>query len=219
MSLVATFYRRFEHLVHELAKFGSVGALAFAITMVLANVLHLGLHVGPLTSNAVATVIATTFAYFANRFWTFRHRDRSGLGREYTLFFALNGVGLVITQVFVGFVTYVLDLRGALPYNAALIFGTGAATLFRFWSYKKWVFLPVEAPAVDPHTGLPEGRPEPALASPQNGQATQNGQAVQNGQKAPNGQSGRQQSPQARPHLIPGFGDEYLDDYADAEAR
>ncbi|SEG90823.1 Putative flippase GtrA (transmembrane translocase of bactoprenol-linked glucose) [Thermomonospora echinospora] len=161
MSLVANLYRRFEHLVRELAKFGSVGALAFVITIGVANALQFGLHLGPLKSNAAATVVATTFAYAANRYWTFRHRDRSGLGREYALFFALNGIGLVITNLVIGFTHYGLGQDGPLAYNAALIVGTGIATLFRFWSYKKWVFLPAEAPPVDPASGLPETPPAP----------------------------------------------------------
>jgi putative flippase GtrA len=156
VSLVSKLYRRFAHLVRELAKFGSVGAIAFVITMAVSNALHSGVGMGPLTSNGIATVIATTFAYVANRYWTFRHRDRTGLGREYVLFFALNGVGLVITQLVIGFTVYVLGLTGPLPFNAALIAGTGVATLFRFWSYKKWVFLPVQAPQVAPASGLPE---------------------------------------------------------------
>jgi putative flippase GtrA len=172
VSLVANLYRRFAHIVHELAKFGSVGAIAFIITFAVGNALHTGLGMGPLSSNGIATVIATTFAYVANRYWTFRHRDRTGLGREYVLFFALNGVGLVITELFIGFTHYVLRLHGAIPYNIALIIGTGVATLFRFWSYKKWVFLPPTAPPVDPHTGLPEAeseaetQPEPVVAGP-----------------------------------------------------
>ncbi|WP_243722594.1 GtrA family protein [Actinomadura sp. 7K507] len=163
MSLVANLHRRFEHLVRELAKFGSVGAIAFVITIVIGNALHSGMGVGPLTSNGVATLIATTFSYLANRYWTFRHRDRTGLGREYVLFFALNGVGLVITELFIGFTHYVLGLSGPLAYNASLIIGTGVASLFRFWSYKKWVFLPASAPRVDPASGLPEapGTPVP----------------------------------------------------------
>ncbi|GLZ12106.1 hypothetical protein Acsp04_23410 [Actinomadura sp. NBRC 104425] len=166
MSLVANLYRRFKHVVHELAKFGSVGAAAFVITFAVGNALHTGLGMGPLSSNGIATVVATTFAYLANRYWTFRHRDRTGLGREYVLFFALNGVGLVITQLVIGFTYYVLRLDGALAYNGALVIGTALATLFRFWSYKKWVFLPASAPQVDPASGLPE-----AGATPGPGQA------------------------------------------------
>jgi putative flippase GtrA len=165
VSFAANLYRQFAHLVHELAKFGSVGAIAFVITVGAGNGLHSGLGVGPLTSNGIATVIATTFAYFANRYWTFRHRDRTGLSREYVLFFGLNGIGLVITELFIGFTHYVLVQQSTLAYNISLVLGTGVATLFRFWSYKKWVFLPATAPPVDPHTGLPEaarGLPESA---------------------------------------------------------
>lgn len=176
VSLVANLHRQFEHLVRELAKFGSVGAVAFVITVAIGNGLHSGLEMGPLTSNGIATVVATTFSYLANRFWTFRHRDRTGLGREYMLFFALNGVGLVITELFIGFSHYVLGLSGAIYYNAALVVGTGVATLFRFWSYKKWVFLPASAPQVDPASGLPEAPPASAAEVPgvhrANGQAT-----------------------------------------------
>ena len=153
---MASLQRQFEHLVRELAKFGSVGAVAFVITMIVSPVLHGGLDVGPMSSFLIATVVATTFSYLANRYWTFRHRDRSGVGREYVIFFALNGVGLVITQLFIGFMIYVLRLEGPVPYNTAMIIGTGAATLFRFWAYKKWVFLPTDAPPVDPASGLPE---------------------------------------------------------------
>ncbi|RKS76320.1 putative flippase GtrA [Actinomadura pelletieri DSM 43383] len=169
MNLVASLHRQFAHLVRELAKFGSVGAIAFGITVAIGNGLHTGLGVGPLTSNGIATVIATTFSYLANRFWTFRHRDRTGLGREYMLFFALNGVGLVITELFIGFSHYVLGLSGAVYYNASLVVGTGVATLFRFWSYKKWVFLPASAPPVDPASGLPEPAAEGAGAHRVNG--------------------------------------------------
>ena len=189
MSLVANLHRRFEHLVRELAKFGSVGAIAFVITLAIGNVLHTGLGVGPLTSNGVATLVATTFSYLANRYWTFRHRDRTGLGREYVLFFALNGVGLVITELFIGFTHYVLGLSGPLSYNAALIIGTGVASLFRFWSYKKWVFLPASAPPVDLASGLPEapGQDAPAADMPASDTPASEEAGIRraNGRKAP----------------------------------
>jgi putative flippase GtrA len=175
VSFAVDLYRRFGRLIHELAKFGSVGAIAFVITTGTANLLHGALGVGPLTSNGIATVIATTFAYFANRYWTFRHRDSSGLGREYGLFFLLNGIGLVITEVFIGFTHYVLDQRSLIAFNIAQIIGTGVATLFRYWSYKRWVFLPATLPSVDPHTGLPEA-------------------AEQNGSRRPDGRGGSDRS-------------------------
>ncbi|MFB9832150.1 GtrA family protein [Actinoallomurus acaciae] len=160
MRIAVNLYRRFAHLVHELAKFGVIGVLNFVITIGISDTLHLVLGVGPLTSFGIGTVVATTFSYFANRYWTFRHRDTSGLGREYVLFFVLNGVALFITWVFIGVTHYVLGLHGGIAYNAAQVVGTGAATLFRYWAYKKWVFLPASAPPVDPHTGLPEADAE-----------------------------------------------------------
>jgi putative flippase GtrA len=114
---------------------------------------------GPLTSNAIATVVAATFAYAGNKFWTFRDRRDSGLGREYFLFFVLNGVGLLIQLLCIGFVHYTLDMHGRVPYNVALIVGIVLGTLFRYWSYKKWVFLPPQLPAVDARTGLPSPGP------------------------------------------------------------
>ncbi|GAB3669407.1 hypothetical protein GCM10027589_36900 [Actinocorallia lasiicapitis] len=144
--LAAGIADRLHRLVRELAKFGSVGAIAAVITFGLFNLFHGGWGIGPLTSNGLATLVAATFAYFANRYWTFRHRESSGLGREYTLFFALNGIGLLITQLFLGFGTYVLGFRGALAGNVWLVIGTGFATVFRFYAYKRWVFRATEPP-------------------------------------------------------------------------
>jgi putative flippase GtrA len=176
VRIAVSLYRRFAHLVHELTKFGVIGVLNFVITIAISDTLHLGLGVGPLKAFGVGTVVTTTFSYFANRHWTFRHRDTSGLGREYVLFFVLNGVALVITWVFIAFTHYVLGLQNGIAYNAAEVIGTAVATLFRFWAYKKWVFLPATMPPVDPHTGLPETeseveteaetQPEPIVAGP-----------------------------------------------------
>lgn len=144
------FRERLRRVARELAKFGSVGAVAFMINFGLFNLLHAsqGAGLGPLTANGIATVVATTFAYFANRHWTFRHRDRTGLRREYSLFFGLNAVGLVITELFLGFGHYVLSMTGTLATNGFLVIGTGFATLFRYWAYRRWVFLAIVPPAL-----------------------------------------------------------------------
>nr|WP_221473357.1 GtrA family protein [Planomonospora venezuelensis] len=132
-------------MARELAKFGTIGAIAFVIDFSGTNLLRFGLDWGPLTSKVIATVVAATFAYLGNRYWTFRHREQSGLAREYFLFFLLNGVGLLISMLVIGFVTYTLGLDDPISYNAALLVGTALGTLFRFWSYKRWVFLAATA--------------------------------------------------------------------------
>ncbi|GIH74420.1 GtrA family protein [Planobispora longispora] len=145
MQFLRHAYKRFADLVHELAKFGIIGAIAFVIDFGATNLLRWGWGWGPLTSKVIATIIAATFAYLGNRYWTFRHREQSGLAREYFLFFLLNGIGLLISMLVIGFVTYTLGLEDPISYNVALLVGTALGTLFRFWSYKRWVFLAATA--------------------------------------------------------------------------
>lgn len=152
-------YRRFRQLLHEAAKFGTVGAVAWVVDTGVFNLLY---GLGPLTAKVLATAVATTFAFAGNRFWTFRHRKNSGLAKEYFLFFVFNGIGLLIQMLVLGLSYYWLadiwpDIFGTrLASNiASNVVGVGLATLFRFWSYRRWVFLPPDAPPVDPHSGLP----------------------------------------------------------------
>lgn len=141
MQFLRHAYERFASLVHELLKFGTVGAIAFVIDFGGANLLRFGLDIGPLKSKVLSTVLAVTFAYLGNRYWTYRHRQRTGLAREYVLFFVLNGIGLLPPLILIAFVTYVLGLNDPVSYNIAQGLGVVLGTLFRFWSYKKWVFL------------------------------------------------------------------------------
>ena len=137
--LLAAYYR-LGHLVRELMKFGVVGGFAFVVDIGLFNLL---LHATdkPLTSKTISAVVATTVAYIGNRHWTFRRRERSGVRREYTLFFLLNGVGLVIALACLAISHYLLDFTGRLADNiAANGVGLALATTFRFWSYRRWVF-------------------------------------------------------------------------------
>lgn len=62
-----------------------------------------------------------------------------GVAREYALFFVLNAIGLVITVAPLAVSRYVLGLSGPLADNlAANVLGWGLASLFRFWSYRRW---------------------------------------------------------------------------------
>src|SRR5918911_299401 len=63
VQLLRRAYERFASLVHELLKFGTVGALAFVIDFGGTNLLRFGIGMGPISSKVVATVIAATFAY------------------------------------------------------------------------------------------------------------------------------------------------------------
>lgn len=142
-----------HRLAQEVAKFGVIGAIAFVVDVGVFNLLRLGgpgaasglLDEKPLTAKTVSTIVATTVAYFGNRYWTFRDRGRSSLRREYVLFFALNGVGLLIALACLGFSHYLLGLTSPLADNiSANVVGLGLGTLFRFWSYRRFVFPELE---------------------------------------------------------------------------
>jgi putative flippase GtrA len=139
-------YDRIQELAHELMKYGVVGSVALVVDVGMFNALQYAggsgpLHGHPLAAKVVSVVVATTVAYLGNRFWTFRHRARSDLRREYALFFALNAVGLGISLTCLGISHYVLGFTSALADNvAANVVGLAFATTFRFWSYRRFVF-------------------------------------------------------------------------------
>jgi putative flippase GtrA len=141
---VADLYRRFRHVIHEGAKFLIVGAVGIGVTNLVFIPLHGPLGLGPLTSVTIATVAATVVTFLGNRYWSFRHRAGAGTAREGLTFFVLNGVGLLIQYAVLGFSNYALGLTTRLENVIALNLGIGLGTLFRFWSYRKWVWVPHE---------------------------------------------------------------------------
>jgi putative flippase GtrA len=127
--------------VREVGKFGTVGAIAFVVDLGLYNQLRFGFGLGPITSSTIATMVAVTVAYLGNRHWTWRHRPRRGVRREYVMFALVNGAGLLIQLACVAFVAYALGLKGnPLAENIAKVVGIGLGTMFRFWAYRSWVF-------------------------------------------------------------------------------
>ncbi len=157
MSGVRRLYERFRLLIHEGAKFGIIGAIGVVIYNLVNGWMHFQLHLGALTSATIAVIVTTITSYIANRYWSFRHRERTTVPRETVMFFALNGVGLLIQWAVVGFTTYGLGETGKLANLVANNVGIVLGTLFRFWSYRKWVWA-APRPAPTGHEAL-----EPAL--------------------------------------------------------
>jgi putative flippase GtrA len=147
---VAGLAARIRHLVPELAKFGIVGGIGTVIDLGGAALLHNAYHVDPLAAKAISFTAATIFTYLGSRFWTFRHRENQPVLREAVLFITINFVGLVLAEAVIAFTVYGLGLAGdPIAYNAASVLGTALGTIFRFYAYRKWVFLaPAEQPAL-----------------------------------------------------------------------
>ena len=152
MPRLASLRKRITDLIPELAKFGVVGAVGSVVDLGGAAYLHGAVGIGPMVSKALSLTAATVITYLGSRFWTFRHRVNQALLREGLLFVALNLVGLAIAECVIAFVSYGLDMKHAIAYNLASLAGTGLGTIFRYFSYKKWVFL-ADTPAADVAAG------------------------------------------------------------------
>jgi putative flippase GtrA len=129
-------------LLKELTAFGLVGALAFAIDIGLFTWLTHAAHLGALKSKLISTVVSTTFAYFGNRHLSFSHRARTSIGRETSFFFAINGITLLFSEAILALFVYGFGYghRSAMI-SFVNVVTIGLGTVFRFWAYKRFVFL------------------------------------------------------------------------------
>jgi len=137
----AELYQRFRQLIHEGAKFLIVGGIGFVVVLAGSDALHFELGLGKFTSVTIATVVATVITFLGNRYWSFKDRQGAGARSETVLFFLLNGVGLLIQYACIFVVTDVIALSGRIWYTFANFVGVGIGTLFRFWSYRKWIWV------------------------------------------------------------------------------
>ena len=133
------FYGRFRDLISEAGRFAVVGLVGVVITDGGANLLRYDAGLDRFTAVAIATLAAVAVSFVASRYWTFPHRERTGLGRETALFFAANAIGVAISEGCV-WLASAFGWEGKVSYNVALAGGIALATLFRYWSYKKWVW-------------------------------------------------------------------------------
>jgi putative flippase GtrA len=137
-------YQRFRQQVNEGAKFGIVGLTGVIIVLAGSDGLHFGLGLGRFTSVTIANVVATIVSLLGNRYWSFRDRQGGGARAETIMFFVLNGVGLLIQYACLALFTETLGLSGRLWYTLANLLGIAIGTLFRFWSYRKWIWVSPE---------------------------------------------------------------------------
>ena len=139
---------RLRRLAPEVVAFGVIGA---GNTLLYMAITWAALPIGAVKASIIATLVTTTLAYLANRYWTYRKHTRTALRREYTLFFGFNLVGMVIQSGAVTIGKYGFGLteeRDAVLFMGVTLLGIAVATIFRFWAYRTFVFL---KPPVDGH--------------------------------------------------------------------
>ncbi|MCF3134861.1 GtrA family protein [Streptomyces olivochromogenes] len=147
-----------DRFVHEVAKFGAVGALGTVVNFGVSNLLWHLTSLQAVRANVIATVVAIACNYVGFRYFTYRDRDKGAQSRELTLFLAFSAVGLVIENGILYAAIYGFGWDSSLQRNIFKVVGIGIATLFRFWSYRTWVFrtLPTHEAVADAESFLEE---------------------------------------------------------------
>ncbi|MFF8944160.1 GtrA family protein [Streptomyces sp. NPDC014864] len=143
--------QRVDRLWRELAKFGAVGGAGLLVNLLVFNLVRHVTDLQVVRASVIATVVAIVFNYIGFRYFTYRDRDKSGRTKELTLFLLFSVVGLVIENGVLYLATYGFGWDSPLQSNVFKFLGIAVATLFRFWSYRTWVFraLPVRGAVAD----------------------------------------------------------------------
>lgn len=134
-------------LARQVAKFGAVGFLAYVVDVAVFNALqYFGtqplLADDPLRAKVISAAFATVVAWLGNRYWTFRRTRRRQMPREFALFVVMCMIGLGISLSILWLSHYVLSLTSPLADNiSANVIGLAAAAAFRFWAYRRFVFV------------------------------------------------------------------------------
>jgi putative flippase GtrA len=137
---------RGKTLGQEASGFALVGAFGLLVDIGSYNGLvfaggHGWLADQPLVAKTISLVAGTTVAYVGNRFWTYRHRPRGRVAREYAVYMALSGVALGISLLCLAVSRYVLGLTSPMADNlSANGLGLALSGLFRFVTYRRYVF-------------------------------------------------------------------------------
>jgi putative flippase GtrA len=126
-------------LLKELSAFGLIGVVAFAIDLGVFTWLAPD---GALKAKCISTVLATIFAYIGNRYLSFSHRARTSLGRETAFFFGINLITLAFSELCIALFVYPLKYdHGSRTVAIVNLVTIALGTMFRFWAYKRFVFL------------------------------------------------------------------------------
>lgn len=145
---------RLRRLSREVAEFAAVGGVGVLVNLAVFNLVRNTTELPVVRCSMIATAVAIVFNYIGFRYFTYRDRDKTRPPREFTLFLVFSTAGLVIENGVLYVATYGFDWDTPLQNNVFKFLGIGVASLFRFWSYRSWVFRAV--PAARPAAAPPE---------------------------------------------------------------
>jgi putative flippase GtrA len=127
----------------ELARFGSVGLVAYVVDLGVFNLIRGSETLGhkPITAKVISVAVATLVAWLGNRYWTFADRRTDTQARELAGFVVVNVGGMLVAVACLAVSHYVLGFTSQLADNiAANGVGLVLGTAFRYVAYRRWVF-------------------------------------------------------------------------------
>jgi putative flippase GtrA len=145
MSGLRAMPARLRRAYREIAKFGAVGAVGVLVNFAVFNLVRHSTQLQTVRASILATIVSIAFNYVGFRYFTYRDRDKAGRTKELSLFLFFSAIGLIIENGILYMATYGLGWNSSLQANVFKFVGIGVATLFRFWSYRTWVFRAIPA--------------------------------------------------------------------------
>ena len=124
--------------------FAAVGTIALAIDFGLLCFLHEIFGIDPLIAASCSFTIATIFNYIASMQYVYTHRDDISRRREFSIFFALSVIGLIINAICM-YIGQLLFEAAHVPYlntNWYLFVKTvasGVVSTWNFFSRRHWI--------------------------------------------------------------------------------
>jgi len=137
--------RQVQRFGREIVKFGAVGGAGLLVNLLVFNLMRHTTDLQVVRASVIATIVAIAFNYVGFRYFAYRDRDKRGRTKELTLFLLFSAAGLVIENGVLYVATYGFGWDSPLQSNIFKFLGIGIATLFRFWSYRTWVFRALPA--------------------------------------------------------------------------
>ncbi|MFJ2739984.1 GtrA family protein [Streptomyces sp. NPDC087440] len=131
---------RLRSLTVEAAKFGAVGGVGVIVNLLVFNVLRTHTDLPVVRCGIAATAVAIACNYLGFRYFAYQDRRHHRQTRELLLFAFFSAAGLILENGVLYAATYGMGWDTPLQGNVFKFTGIAVATLFRFWSYRTWVF-------------------------------------------------------------------------------
>ncbi|SDD77829.1 Putative flippase GtrA (transmembrane translocase of bactoprenol-linked glucose) [Sanguibacter gelidistatuariae] len=125
-------------------RFAITGLAAYAADVVVFNVSLLVLRIDPLAAKALSSVVGITVAYVGSRYYTWPAGPRTGTRRAVVTFVAISIAAAAVQVLCLWATHHLLGLTSPLADNlSANVLGMGAATVLRYWAFRRFVFSPL----------------------------------------------------------------------------